>query len=297
METFPLDALVTTGDVFHSGEGLDEWRAFLPRQENGAPVRSLENQKLRHEAFCLGAAHISRPIVAIHLDAEGIARHRLLNIVHSYQLALSVAGMLGPSIFELSSFVFVASRLQFFSGESLATKGEVDTQLELVLDTPTKVDGPFRPSERLLRYISDGLSENAKLLQESSRKKFDEAREAQQHLDGATFENTLTDLISRIAFRLIDGKYLNSNVTEDRRFSVLFQHALLDVFPVLPSDFEKFQSLLRRELIDFLVAEGKLYGRWGRLKVKDSEIVYDLEKNPLRGTELDGPWNLAVPDD
>ena len=158
---------------------------------------------------------------------------------------------------------------------------------------------PFTPSDQLLDFIHKGLTEHTKYLSAEAKQKVNFAREAQQKSvgDAVKFGNVLTDLFSRIAFRTLDKVYEETKITDNQKFELVFQHALLDLFPIIPSDFEKFQTLLRRELIDYIEGEGKLEGRWGGIFVHGGELEFALETSPLRGTELEGDWDFAVSDD
>lgn len=151
----------------------------------------------------------------------------------------------------------------------------------------------FTPSKELMDVLFRGIDKFASRIQVENRsdalKVFLDRRSREQ--TAQLFTRVLMDLIATISFRQADGRYDAEPLTSSGEFALAYLNAFPDVFPVWPTDLPDFQTLLMRDLFDFLSQGGVIKGGWGELFVQRKDIGVRLRKGNV--TTIQGDWEPA----
>jgi hypothetical protein len=285
-----LDSVLSYAE---SGEGFDfetfqsfvpsyeqDINALLPPEEEGLPVVNRASEALVEAA--------SAELLALVRGKSGL----------KFDVSLLLFKNLATDLHKLNSGgvdFFVRSDHEVGRYAKIYEPVKVE-QSQLFDNKSSWKNEPFSPSKQLLDFIHIGIAEHAKYLNTEANAISDNSHQKSAG-ESALFNNILSDMFSRIAFRTLDKVYSQSKITSNKKFELVFQHALMDCFPIVPLELEKFQTRLRRELIDYLECEGEFGGRWGKIAVRGGELEFVLEAAPLRGTEVEGDWDFAISDD
>jgi hypothetical protein len=153
----------------------------------------------------------------------------------------------------------------------------------------------FLPTDQLLTVVKDEFENYTSKLDEQTRLNVIDAFDEQNSATSASvaFAEILKDMFATVALRIFDGIYDDSSITEDKEFTTIFQHAILEAFPIRPSAYLKFAQKLRRELIDFIEHDGELIGRWGKVTMKNGELAFRLNDQIDRGLNIPENWEFS----
>jgi hypothetical protein len=150
----------------------------------------------------------------------------------------------------------------------------------------------FLPSKELTAFWTRGLRDHIQEMQTPSRLK-DGYEFAVRHSSQTTdiLATRLKRIIALVANRQNSGIERTADLAKAGRFSLAFQHQILNRITVRPDESSEFFSMLFKELHAFLHMGGSLEGAWGRLRIKE-ETIFISPKGSVE-VAVPGNWSRA----
>jgi hypothetical protein len=150
----------------------------------------------------------------------------------------------------------------------------------------------FGPSRELTNYWVRGLRDHLNEIATPTSYKVRWDRALEDNEAPKALAVRLKRLFAVVGHRQAYGIEPKEPLAIDGRFSLLFQHHIIDRIPLRPDEYANFFRILWRELEAFLRGGGQVKGSWGELELYQSSLRIRFKETKSAMNEQQG-WSRA----